>query len=267
MSRARICGPAALRVMLPLAGLCVTMALAWDRQPAASAAGASSQSIAVPAYFSPGSEWTKIDHADPPVRLAVMNPDNGPGSSRAAGFAHAVRGAQSAGITVVGYVSTDYAQRPLTAVEADVDAYYRWYGVNGIFFDQATTGCAEEPYYAALNRYVKGMGGAARTILNPGTQTSQCYVHAADILVTFEGSDSEYLRSYSGPAWVAHYSPRHFWHLIYSTPTVSALAQVIRLSRRRHAGFVYVTGAGLPNPYGGLPNDSYWAAELADVAH
>jgi len=66
---------------------------------------------------------------------------------------------------------------------------------------------------------------------------------------------------------VAHYSPRHFWHLIYSTPTVSALAQVIRLSRRRHAGFVYVTGAGLPNPYGGLPSDSYWAAELADVAH
>lgn len=253
--------------MLMFTGLCVTMALAWDRQPPASAAAASSQSMAVPAYFSPGSEWTRIDHADPPVRLAVMNPDNGPGSARDPGIARAVRGAQSAGITVVGYVSTRYAQRPLSAAEADVDAYYRWYRVNGIFFDQATTGCADEPYYAALNQYVKGMGGVARTILNPGTQTNQCYVHTADILVTFEGSDSEYLRSYSAPAWVARYSPRHFWHVIYATSGVSALARVIHLSRRRRAGFVYVTGAGLPNPYGGLPSAAYWTAELADVAH
>jgi hypothetical protein len=254
-------------MMLAFTGLCVTMALAWNHQPPASAATASSQSMAVPAYFSPGSEWTEIDHADPPVRLAVMNPQNGPGSSRDPGFARAVRAAQSAGVTVVGYVYTDYARRPLSAVEADVDAYYRWYRVNGIFFDQATTDCADEPYYAALNRYVKGMGGVARTILNPGTQTNQCYVQAADILVTFEGSDSEYLRSYSAPAWVARYSPTHFWHVVYATSTAAALARVIQLSQQRRAGFVYVTGAGLPNPYGGLPSDAYWTAELADVAH
>jgi hypothetical protein len=252
--------------MLAFTGLCVTMALVWDRQASASAAAASSQSVAVPAYFSPGSDWARIDHAAPPVRLAVMNPDNGPGSSRDPGFARAVRGAKAVGVTVVGYVSTDYAQRPLSAVEADVDAYYRWYRVNGIFFDQAPTDCAQEPYYAALNQYVKGMGGVARTILNPGTQTSQCYVHAADILVTFEGSDSEYLRSYSAPAWVARYAPTHFWHVIYATATVSALARVIQLSQRRRAGFVYVTTARLPNPYGGLPSDAYWTAELSDVA-
>jgi hypothetical protein len=252
-------------MMLAFTGLCVTVALAWDRQPPASAAAVSPQSMAVPAYFSPGSEWTRIDHADPPVRLAVMNPDNGPGSSMDPGFARAVRAAESARITVVGYVDTDYAQRPLSAVEADVDAYYRWYRVNGIFFDQATTVCADEPYYAALNQYVKGKGGVARTILNPGTQTNQCYVHAADILVTFEGSDSEYLRSYSAPAWVARYSPAHFWHVIYATASVSALARVIQLSQLRRAGFVYVTRAGLPNPYGGLPGAAYWTAELADV--
>lgn len=252
--------------MLAFTGLCATMALAWDRQPPAIAAAASSQSMAVPAYFSPGSDWTKIDRADLRVRLAVMNPHNGPGSSRDPAFARAVRTAQSAGITVVGYVYTDYARRPLSAVEADVDAYYRWYRVDGIFFDQATTGCEDEPYYAALNQYVKGMGGDARTILNPGTQTNQCYVHAADILVTFEGSYSEYLRSYSAPAWVARYSPTHFWHVIYGTSTVSALARAVQLSQRRRAGFVYVTGARLPNPYGGLPSDAYWTAEIADVA-
>jgi hypothetical protein len=167
---------------------------------------------------------------------------------------------------VVGYVFTDYARRPLAAVKADIDTYYRWYRVNGIFLDQATTSCADEPYYANLDRYVNAEHRGARTILNPGTETNQCYVHAADILVTFEGSESEYLHSYSAPAWVARYSPSHFWHVIYSTPTASALAHVVELSQRRRAGFIYVTPAGLPNPYGALPGDAYWTSELSDVA-
>jgi hypothetical protein len=64
---------------------------------------------------------------------------------------------------------------------------------------------------------------------------------------------------------VARYSPAHFWHVIYATASVSALARVIQLSQLRRAGFVYVTRAGLPNPYGGLPGAAYWTAELADV--
>jgi hypothetical protein len=61
-------------------------------------------------------------------------------------------------------------------------------------------------------------------------------VHAADVLLTFEGSDSEYLRSYSAPAWVAHYSPNHFWHVIYGAPTVAAMAHAIKLVQQRGAG-------------------------------
>lgn len=254
------------RTAPPLVAVCMTALLAWEGQPSARAAAASAQSIAVPAYFSPGSDWTRMDRANPPVRLAVVDPDNGPGPSRDPRYAAAVRAAQSAGITVVGYVFTAFAHRPLAAVEADVDAYYRWYGVNGVLFDQATTACASEPYYAVLNRYVKARGGVARTILNPGTQTNRCYAHAADILVTFEGSDREYLRSHPVPAWVAGYPPSHFWNIIYATSSATALARTIELSQRRRVGYVYVTGAGLPNPYGRLPGGAYWGDELADVA-
>jgi len=45
---------------------------------------------------------------------------------------------------------------------------HSWYGVNGIFFDQASTNCAYSSYYATLNAFVKAKGGTARTILNPG---------------------------------------------------------------------------------------------------
>ena len=176
-----------------------------------------------------------------------------------------VHAAQAAGITVVGYVGTDWGARSLSAVEAEVNAYYSWYGVDGVFFDQASTSCAYSPYYGMLNAFVKAKGGIARTILNPGTQTSQCYVSAADILVTFEGSYTQYVRSHSAPGWEASYAPSHFWHIIYDAPTTSAAAQAVQLSRQRGAGYVYVTPDTLPNPYDMLPTGSYWSSELANI--
>ena len=226
---------------------------------------ASAQSIAVPAYFYPGASWTQMDQAGSALRIAVTNPSSGPGSAPDPNYASAVHAAQAAGITVVGYVYTNWGARSLSAVEADVNAYYRWYGVNGIFFDQASTNCAYSSYYATLNAFVKAKGGTARTILNPGTQTSQCYASDADILLTFEGSDSQYVSSYSAPRWVGSYSPSHFWHIIYGTPTASAAARAVQLSKQRGAGYVYVTPDTLPNPYDTLPSGSYWSGELANI--
>lgn len=221
------------------------------------------QRLAVPAYFRPGPLWTQVNRAGSALQLAVLNPASGPGSAPDPQYLSAVRAAQASGITVVGYVYTDYGNRSLSAVESEIDAYHRWYGVDGIFFDQASTNCDNAPYYATLNAFVKARGGLARTILNPGTQTNECYVRDADILLTFEGSYTDYVNSYSAPAWVARYSPVHFWHVIYGASTVSAMTHAIQLSKRRGAGFVYVTPATLPNPYDDLPSGLYWTGELA----
>ena len=228
-------------------------------------AHSSTQSMAVPAYFPPGSDWTQIEKAHPPLEIAVMNPANGPGPKRNPGYAGAVHAAESAGIAVLGYVYTGYAKRSRLAVEADVDAYYSWYHVDGIFFDQASTSCAYEAYYASLNAYVKAKGGPGKTVLNPGTRTSECYASAADILLTFEGSYSSYVHSYSQPRWVSSYPPSRFWHVVYATPSTAALAKAITLSEQRHAGYVYATPWKLPNPYDALPGESYWTDELADL--
>ena len=164
---------------------------------------------------------------------------------------------------MVGYVYTSYGSRSLSAVESDVSKYYSWYPVQGIFFDQASTSCSQEPYYGQLNSYVKAKGGPARTVLNPGTQTNQCYASAADTLLTFEGSYSAYVSSYSAPSWVSSYPASHFWHVIYGTSTTSAMATAVQLSQTRNAGYVYVTTATLPNPYDLLP--MYWSTEVADI--
>ncbi len=112
---------------------------------------------------------------------------------------------------------------------------------------------------------MKSKGGAGLTVLNPGTQTSQCYEPTADILLTFEGSDQQYMNSYSAPSWVARYPASHFWHVIYGTPTMSAMATAVQLSKARNAGYVYVTSAPLPTPYDVLPSGLYSSDELADT--
>ena len=229
------------------------------------ARAAAAESIAVPAYFYPGGTptyWTQLDQAAPGA-LAVVNPDSGPGSAPDLNYVGAVKSAEAAGITVVGYVYTNYGSRSSQAVESDVNKYYNWYSADGIFFDQASTSCANESYYAQLNNYVKAKGGLARTVLNPGTQTNQCYASAADTLLTFEGSDSDYVNSYSAPSWVSSYPASRFWHVIYGTSTTSAMATAVQLSKTRNAGYVYVTPATLPNPYDVLP--TYWSSELSDI--
>ena len=260
MANARLFSLSAARVRVA-----IVVAVMFIFPAAAGAAGA--QSMAVPAYFYPGSYWTQLDQAGAGVGLAVMNPDSGPGSAADPNYANAVRSAQAAGVHVVGYVYTSYGSRSVAAVESDINAYYSWYpGLNGIFLDEASTSCASEPYYATLNSFVKSKGGTGLTILNPGTQTNQCYEPAADILLTFEGSDSQYVSSYAAPSWVANYPASHFWHVIYGTSTVSAMAQAVQLSKARNAGYVYVTSATLPNPYDLLPTGSYWSDEFSDIA-
>jgi hypothetical protein len=250
-----------------LAVLVASVLVSGAVKVAEGAPGSPAQSVAVPAYFDPPSAgWSALEHDDPPVTLIVMNPDSGPGSAPRPSYLTAVRAAQADGVSVVGYVDTSFARRPLGVVEAQIDDYFSWYGVNGIFFDDASTVCAQEPYYAALDGYVKAKGASETTILNPGTWTSSCFASAADILLTFEGSYRQYDHSYYAPSWVAGYPAGRFWQIVYGAPTITAMRRAVALSRERGVGDVFVTSAREPNPYGALPRAAYWCAELGRVA-
>ena len=248
-------------------GLLALAICAFSAGRAASTAAAAQPAshIAVPAYFYPGPLWQQLDAGAPQVRIAVMNPASGPGSGPDANYAAAVAAAQQQKVKVLGYVHTSYGQRPLATVEAEVDDYRTWYGVTDIFFDEASTDCAQLPYYKALHGYVKGKQAGADVAINPGTATAECYMGVADQVVTFEGDYASYLNSFTSAAWTAKYSPARFWHLVYNTPTTVGMQSVLALSRARGAGLVYVTPDTLPNPWDTLPSGAYWAAELSGV--
>lgn len=222
------------------------------------------QRIAIPAYVYPGAAWAPVVQGAPTVGRVVINPATGPGTTANPDYVAQVQRSQAAGQAVLGYVHTSYGSRPIADVETEIDQYYAWYGVDGIFLDEASTDCTlATSYYSSLYNYIKAKGGPAVVALNPGTATNECYLAVADVVVTFEGDYSSYLSSYSQPAWVQNYPPSRFWHLIYDTTTTSNLLNALSLSKQRNAGWVYVTPNTLPNPWGSFPTGTAWGGELA----
>src|SRR5689334_22388288 len=112
---------------------------------AAAPAAATTQHIAVPAYFAPSSAyWTQLTQAK--VGVAIANPSNGPGTAFDQGYANAIQAAANAGVRVIGYVDTGYfgttgrttrTGQTTTAAwtsqsEGDVATWYSLYGAYGL---------------------------------------------------------------------------------------------------------------------------------------
>jgi Fe-S cluster biogenesis protein NfuA len=236
------------------------------------------QQIAVPAYFDPTSgEWNRLLQEVPPSNIVIINPNNGPGD----GYASRISEARSRGARVLGYVYTKYANtrldsvrnpngaydRMIDSVKADVDAYYRLYpNLDGIFLDEVTTECSyAQSYYKPIYDYIRSTYRNATVIVNPGTAVGSCYLEAADIVVTFESSFAEYQNEWStvDRGWETNARSARIWHIVH-TASLSQLNAALELSRRRNAGYVYVTNlTETQNTYGALP--PYFAAEADSV--
>lgn len=242
------------------------------------------QEMAIPAYFYPDTigdttpYWARLqnDARQGTVGIAVMNPNSGPGPRQNTDYVDAVNKSRAAGVRILGYVYTKYGTRHASAVRSDIDKYYNWYNVDGIFLDEAEyRDCTDNSYYENIYNHVKSKGATVGkggdVILNPGTQTKECYADSADVIVNFEDTYEAYTRKdatgtyqydNTEPAWVHNYAPSHFWHLVHSTPDEAALTDAVRLGKGRGAHYMYVTTDTLPNPWDTLPPEPYWSEEL-----
>jgi hypothetical protein len=210
----------------------------------------SCRSALIPAYLPP---HALVDLATGPVRprVVVINPANGPGQDAHAPYGRAVWAAQDAGARVLGYVPTTYGQRPLRDVEADIDRYDTWYGVDGIFLDEVAHTAAELPYYDALSRHIRASRGRF-VVLNPGMVPAPGYFDLADVVVTYEGTYADYAGALERmPAWVARQPAQRMAHLVYGASREQALSAVTNPAR---VGFVYATSGSLPDPWRALPS-------------
>lgn len=196
----------------------------------------------VPAYVYP-QEILRIVERPVVPRLLVVNPASGPGAAPDPTYRRAIDAARARGVRVVGYVPTGWATRPRGAVEADIARYAEWYGVEGVFLDEAAADEASLPYYRGLP--------AEFVVLNPGVVPARGYFDVADVVVTFEGPFAEY-RAHEPPDGI---DPARVAHLVYDAPRSRALEPGASV------GYVYFTSGTLPHPWGTVPE--YLASELA----
>jgi hypothetical protein len=184
----------------------------------------------------------------------------------------AVQQAQAAGITVLGYVYSDYGKRSLSAIEADMQFAHTNYGVNGIFIDNGTTSCTasnsqsgtEYAYYQTLIDIIHGWGSGEIAVLNPGTQPpTDCWMNLTDIIMNAEDKGLTAYQNDKPYPWVFNYPATRFWNIVYDVSSTSDMESAVTLSKSRNAGYVYVTAIKGGNPYDFIP--SYWLTEVSFV--
>ena len=256
--RALAAGPAVLAVAAAIGVPAVTGA------SAAAAPAASCQRAFVPAYPWSAAFWTRAINSKPAPGVMILNVTGmGAGNAPVPHFQALVRKAHAAGVSVLGYSSTEYGQRPAAAVEADARHYKAWYKVSGMFLDLTANARSGLAYYRALASNIRATIPRSVIWLNVGAYPAQGYMSVGNVVVAFEGSYASY-RGLAVPAWTAHYKAARFADVIYATPR-SGLASAVSLARHRRTGHLYVTNLpGSPDPYSALPG--YWTREVAAIA-
>jgi len=206
--------------------------------------------LLVPYYEHPSvrpAEWEAILAAAPRLYGVVLNPANGPGDRPDPAFAEIAARLRAADVRVLGYADTAYARRPVTAVVRDLVRHHDWYGADGVFLDQVTTGPDGLDHYRRLASAAWGAG--CRTLaLNHGTPPHPSYARIADVLVTFEGTWDTY-RTQRPQPW--HAPGTSLCHLVYGVPPDADPAAEART--RGAALHCAVPGTG-DHPWGTLPH-------------
>src|SRR5438132_2763856 len=120
--------------------------------------------ILIPLYTYPTSAtWFAVrfeKKQNPSAAISVIiNPNNGVGTSSDANYMTGTDLMQLYGITVLGYVATNYGNRAMDSIIAECARYAAWYHVDGIFFDEYQSGW-QAPAVAGIR------------LGNPGTQAT-----------------------------------------------------------------------------------------------
>ncbi len=191
--------------------------------------------------------------------MAILNPDSDVGTSYSPVFANATAQLQNDGITVIGYVWTDYGATPLAQAESNISLYKSWYGVNGIFFDGManSNSAADEQYYSTLSAYAQSQG-LPLTFGNPGASTLPGYVGTVNTINIYENSG---MPPVSDLTQITGYGSSNFSYVAYNVQSLDTGAVNSTLP---YVGYLYITNGTLPNPYLGVP--PYFKALLADLA-
>lgn len=214
-----------------------------------SSTGTGNSGTIVPLYTDPGDQsWTAImtaKKAHPTVDVvAIVNPDNGPGSKVDSSYTKGIDALIAAGVVPIGYVSTQYTDRGEPAVKAFIDSWSSFYPhLQGIFFDEQSDNASDAPFYADVGAYAKGKG-LNLTVGNPGTAVPSAFLTALDVMLIYESKGLPKASSLAGDAA----NRTHFGVIPYGASYDATFVAAAKGGVR----YIYATSDDLPNPWDSL---------------
>ncbi|CUR52255.1 putative spherulin 4 [Nitrosotalea devaniterrae] len=222
---------------------------------------ASQTGVMIALYTYPGSTWdvvaqAKSAHPSVPV-IAIINPNNGPGSSRDANYVSGIQELHAAGVIVLGYDATGYASNSASSVKSVMNTWKSLYNIDGIFFDEMANWSGPESYYSDLTSYAKSLG-YTMTVGNPGTDTLPSYIGTVDNLMIYENPGLPALSALQG--WHTGYDKSNFSMIAFG---VNSISQSFLTSASNYVGYIDLTNDVLDNPYDTVP--PYFGTLVADL--
>ncbi len=182
----------------------------------------------------------KSNYPNVPLRV-IMNPNSGPGSSKNTDYVNAIATLQQAGISILGYVHTNYGNRNKTTVKNEINKWNNWYKPDGIFLDEMGL---KHAYYQEITAYAKGLG-IQYVVGNPGTNIDVSAGNDVDSLVLYEDSSLPTLSTFQN--WYNVYSPYHMGFLAYE---ITPMPNTFISQASQYFGWIYITDDGADgNPW------------------
>ena len=209
----------------------------------------------------PGANWQPVINSHntyPKVPIiAIINPSSGPGHIKDANFVAGIKNLQSSGIKTIGYVPTNYTNRPYSQAKADVTTYSQNYSnINGILFDEMNNGgsAASVTYYQNLTNYAKSINNNFTYFVgNPGINTLAVYVPTENNLEVYENNHTLPTAA-NFSSWNAQYDKTLFSMGVFNVAN-SALNQTYVNNMTTHVGYLYFTDDGGSSDV--HPNDNH----------
>jgi hypothetical protein len=211
------------------------------------------------AYNHLNAQWQKALAAGPAVSFIVMNVANGPGIIPYQVDERRILQAHRAGIRVLGYVYTDFANRSLASAEQDVRVWTSWYPVDGIFLDNVPYGGNNVAYYGALTRFIRSQPD--HFVAMNGSDNSQIAA-MADIDLLTEGNFQAFQTKFADPNWLGSFPARHYGVSVYAT-NQEQWETLFDLAAQDDIGNLSVTSLPGSTAYANLP--SYFDQEVMRI--
>lgn len=237
------------------------------------AAGSLCQAVSAPAYYWPLAQGHPYNPDYAAFKLSRVETVVFPGplakepgesdalyTARIFAFQTMVKDLRANGIRVLGYISTNYGDRPLSDVNADIARYRQIFKglqvIDGYFLDETSTDPAKLAFYKLVARTIQ-RGDGGYIMLNPGTYppTAELF-KIGDVIVAFEGTAAAH-SALIAPTYAATLPSSKIAHIVHTAPdTVQAVRAIVAKARSMNAQYVFVThmsAAPGVNTFGVLP--------------